>query len=245
MEIIRQSKTNRIEESLAHVDGKDKMSHIIKARPIKLINHKNESKIIDLKNIKTVKQEFTWFRIRNKDSKPIQSFSGDIAFLNEQNKIEAIVEVVKANHITEAKFNFYETLGIFWLELSVTEIKNNDIEFCSIFDYNHFKAYKTNLTIFKTEYEIGREISKYNLYIPKKSKKNKVKKSKKEQKDNIKKEIYIKKSKKAKDEKIKIRKNIHRLQKKIHDENPSWDLLKIDTEVYKFLNKNVPSLMMK
>ena len=139
-------------ESTIHIKAKDKISRILLNQDISLINHLGKKITIETNSISKIQQEFTWYQ--GSRSKPIKSFSADVTLLDKNNNLIAIIEVVKTNGISRKKYNFYQSLNVFWLELSAEHVLTEDSCFISSFKYNNFQESYIEPSLYFTQDKI-------------------------------------------------------------------------------------------
>lgn len=139
-------------ESQIHMDAKDKIAKICLANNISLTNYFGEVCLINSSNIHKIKQEYTWYRKTN--GIPQKSFSADVVLLDKNNKLLAIIEIVKTNGLSEKKYNFYQSLGIFWIELAAEHVLTEASDFITSFNYSNFHEYNVYTKNYLSEFDI-------------------------------------------------------------------------------------------
>lgn len=188
------STRNDINEGDKHIEAKNIISLLLSKKSISLTNHKNETIYVNPNDIKSIIQEFTWFV---KQKNPMKSFIADIAIIDYNDNIIAVIEVVQSHRISPNKYSFYESLNIFWLEIPAHSISLDENDFYSPYVYNtiNTKNYNSNSFVSELEFNSPKYMSPRNLILHQISRiNNLIKKSKnveRTEKLKIKKEYYV------------------------------------------------------
>lgn len=153
-------------ESDLHIKAKDIITCHCVDKSITLINHLNEKLKIEPTDIKVIIQEFSWY-IKQKN--PRKSFSADVCLIDKDNQILAIIEIVKTHRLTESKYNFYQSLGIFWVELAADYVISEETNFKSSFCYDTFSLnenFNTN-EIYMSELDLDQKLTPKQIILNK------------------------------------------------------------------------------